>query len=77
MPGYMVNYALSPMIAAAIRERMRATIGEWWTGDERWLGHLRDAFYAPGFGERPATLLGEYLGGPLTVDPLLRDLGAG
>jgi hypothetical protein len=74
MPGYMANYALSAIVAAAVRERLRSKRGPWWSGDPGWYGDLAHGLLRPGFERTPAVLVRDFLGGPLTAEPLLRDL---
>jgi hypothetical protein len=74
-PGYMANYALAALIAAAVRTRIRDVRGPWWEGDPGWYGFVADALLVAGASRTPADLLESFLGGPLTADPLLADLG--
>ncbi|HEX7472330.1 MAG TPA: hypothetical protein VF323_04555 [Candidatus Limnocylindrales bacterium] len=73
-PGYLANYALSAIVAAAIRERLRELRGDWSTGDPRWYGFMSEALFASGSERAPADLLRDFLGGPVTAEPLLADL---
>jgi hypothetical protein len=74
LPGYMANYALSAIVAAAVRERTRTVRGAWLEGDPGWYGFMSERLFAPGASRRPADLLADFLGAPLTVGPLLADL---
>ncbi len=76
-PGYMANYALSAIIAAAVRARILAVRGPWFAGDPGWYRFIADALFAPGASRTPAELLEPFLGGPLTAEPLLADLNRG
>jgi hypothetical protein len=77
LPGYMANYALSAIMAAAVRAQILAVRGPWWAGDPGWYGFVADALYAAGASRSPADLLLDFLGGPLTAEPLLADLRRG
>ena len=73
-PGYMANYALSAILAAAVRARILAVRGPWWDGDPGWYGFVDESLLATGASRPPAELLEAFLQGPLTADPLLADL---
>jgi hypothetical protein len=73
-PGYMANYALSAIIAAAVRAKILAARGPWFAGDPGWYRFIADALFVPGASRTPADLLESFLGEPLTADPLLADL---
>ena len=73
-PGYMANYALSAILAAAVRERVLAARGPWWAGDPGWYAFVGDALLAPGASRSSAELLEAFLQGPLTAASLLDDL---
>jgi hypothetical protein len=77
LPGYMANYALSAIMAAAVRARILEARGPWFEGDSGWYGFVSDALFEAGASRPPADLLASLLGGPLTVDPLLADLRGG
>ena len=74
-PGYLANYALSAIMAAAVRARIAAARGPWFEGDPGWYGFVSDALFVAGASRAPADLLAAFLGGPLTADPLLADIG--
>ena len=74
LPGYMANYALSAIMAAAVRARIMAVRGPWFDGDPGWYTFVAEALFVAGASRSPADLLGEFLGGPLTAEPLLADL---
>ncbi len=77
LPGYMANYALSAIMAAAVRARILERRGPWFAGDPGWYAFLSEALFAAGASRPPADLLGAFLGGPLTAEPLLADLHRG
>jgi len=74
LPGYLANYALSAITAAAVRERLAAVRGPWIEGDPGWYRFVSDALFVAGASQSPAELLSAFLGGPLTAEPLLADL---
>jgi hypothetical protein len=73
-PGYLANYALSAIMAAAVRARIAEVRGPWWTGDPGWYRFVADALFVPGSSRPPAALLESFLGRPLSGEPLLADL---
>ena len=75
-PGYMANYALSAMVAAAVRARIRETRGDWLGdgGDPGWYAFVSDGLLRFGATRPAREVLTEFLGGPLTARPLLDDL---
>ncbi len=73
-PGYLANYALSAIVAAAVRQRLLELRGPWWDGDPGWFAFVAAALFAPGAARPPADLLRDLLGDPLTARPLLNDL---
>ena len=73
-PGYLANYALSAIMAAAVRARIAAVRGPWFAGDPGWYRAVSDALFVAGASRSPARLLTEFLEGPLTAGPLLADL---
>jgi len=75
-PGYLADYAMSAIAAAAIRARLRAVRGDWSAGDAGWYPYLADRLLRYGGSRRPAELIRDLLGGPLTIAPLLEDLDA-
>ncbi len=73
-PGYMMNYALGTVIVTAIRERIATVHGQFATGDPSWYPWLSAHLLQFGLARSARDVLAELLGGPLTDDPLLRDL---
>ena len=73
-PGYLANYALSAIMAAAVRARIAEVRGAWFEGDPGWYRFVGDALFVQGSSRAPAALLESFLGGPLTDEPLLADL---
>jgi hypothetical protein len=74
LPGYLANYALSAIMAAAVRARIAAVRGPWFEGDPGWYGFVSESLFVAGASQTPADLLAAFLGGPLTAEPLLTDL---
>jgi hypothetical protein len=77
LPGYLANYALSAIMSAAVRARIEAVRGPWFAGDPGWYAFVADALFIAGASRPPSDLLGAFLGGPLTAEPLLADLRRG
>lgn len=73
-PGYLANYALSAIMAAAVRARVMALRGPWFEGDPGWYRFISEALFSPGASRSPGKLLTDLIGGPLTAAPLLADL---
>lgn len=74
-PGYLANYALSAIVTAAVRGRLRELRGDWSAGDPGWYEAVSAALFRVGSERAPADLLHDLLGGPVTAEPLLADLG--
>jgi hypothetical protein len=77
-PGYMANYALSAMVAAAVRARIREVRGDWLAagGDPGWYDFVSEGLLRFGASRPARDVLTQFLGGPLTAQPLLDDLAA-
>jgi hypothetical protein len=73
-PGYMMNYALGAVIVTAIRERIVAVHGSFASGDTSWYRWLSANLLRYGLARPTRDVLPEFLGGPLSDAPLLRDL---
>ena len=56
----MANYALSAIVAAAVRARTREVRGSWLEGDPGWYAFMSERLFAQGAG--PADLLEAFLG---------------
>jgi len=74
LPGYLANYALSAITAAALRARIRDLRGDWSAGDPGWYAFVSETLLRFGAERAPADLIAGLLDGPLTADPLLADL---
>jgi hypothetical protein len=76
-PGYMANYALSAIVAAALRARIREVRGDWLAGDAGWFPWVSEHLLRFG-AERPVgEVLEDVLREPLTAEALLADLRTG
>lgn len=73
-PGYLANYALSAIVAAAVRARLRELRGDSSAGDPGWYEAVSTALFRMGSERSPADLLRDLLDGPVTAGPLLADL---
>ncbi len=75
LPGYMVNYGLGAVLTAELRQKLRGEVGLFETGNKRWYSYLSDHLLRYGL-ERPVPrLLLEFLGRPLSAQPLLDQIG--
>ena len=75
-PGYLANYALGAILVAAVRARIRDLRGDWSRGDPGWYSFVSDRLLRWGGARSTASVVAEFLGGPLSVEPLLVDLRA-
>jgi hypothetical protein len=73
-PGYMMNYAAGALLIAAIRERIRERHGPFVTGDSTWYAWIAPRLYRFGLTRSTLEVVEDFLGGPVTPGPLLRDL---
>ena len=71
-PGYMMNYAVGAMLAAAIRARTRAVRGS--ANGTGWYQWIAPRLYRFGLERPTREVLQEFLGGPISPTPLLNDL---
>jgi hypothetical protein len=73
-PGYMMNYALGAVLIAAIRERTRLSRGPFAAGDSSWYPWVAPRLFRFGLERTSEEVLSEFLGGPVTVEAILRDM---
>jgi len=73
-PGYMVNYGLGAVLAAAMRERVAVAIGPFDTGNATWYPWVSERLLRFGSERDTRSLMAELLGGPVSPDALLRQL---
>ena len=76
-PGYLANYALSAIMAAAVRARIVEVRGTVVRGRPGLVRVRGGRAVRAGASRPPADLLEAFLGGPLTAEPLLADLRSG
>ena len=71
MPGYMVNYGLGSVLTADIRQHTREALGPFETGNPQWYSWTSERLLR--FGEEldTPTLLRQFLGRPVSLQPLL------
>ena len=73
-PGYMVNYALGPIIAADLRAAVRAARGDWSAGDSGWYDWVSTHVYRFGLERPSGEVLADVLGRTPTADALLAEI---
>ena len=73
-PGYMMNYAIGAMLAAAIRARTRAARGSTSNTDSGWYQWIAPRLYRFGLERPTREVLQDFLGGTISPSPLLKDL---
>jgi len=73
-PGYMVNYALGPILAADLRAAIRTARGDWSAGDPGWYGWVSDRIYRWGLERTSAEVLAGVLGRAPNADALLGEV---
>lgn len=73
-PGYMMNYAAGALLIAAIRQRIHSRHGPFVTGDSTWYAWVAPRLYRFGLERSTREVVEDFLGGPVTPGPLLRDL---
>jgi Zn-dependent M32 family carboxypeptidase len=76
-PSYLMNYALGAFITADLRARIQALHGEFTLGDSTWYGFVRDRIYRFGLERSSLRVMEDFLGRPLSPEPLLADLRRG
>jgi hypothetical protein len=72
-PGYMMNYAVGAILAAAIRARTRA-LRPSHEEDSGWYQWMTSRLYRFGLERPTREVIEEYLGAPVSPGPLLDDL---
>ena len=73
-PGYMMNYAAGSILIAAIRARARTVHGPFVTGDSTWYSWVAPRLYRFGLERPTREVIEEFLGGPVSPEPLLDDM---
>lgn len=73
-PGYMVNYGLGSVVTADIRQRERQAIGTTATGNPKWYAWTSENLLKPGEEQETSALLKQFLGRPVSAQPLLEQI---
>ena len=73
-PGYMANYAIGAVLAAALRAAIRDARGDWLGGDPGWYPWVRDRIYRFGLERSPGDVVRRVLGRSPTADALLAEI---
>jgi hypothetical protein len=73
-PGYMVNYAIGPILAADLRATIRAERGDWIHGDPGWYEWVSERIYRWGLERPSGDVVGDVLGRPPDRHALLTEL---
>jgi hypothetical protein len=75
-PGYMVNYALGPIVAAELRSAIRADRGDWIDGDPGWYAYVSEHLLRFGSSRPAADVVLSFLGRPPTPAALIAALAS-
>jgi len=73
-PGYMLNYALGPILAADMRAGIRTVRGNWTYGDLGWYGWVSEHILRFGTERSAARVLADLLGRPPSANPLIHEI---
>jgi Zn-dependent M32 family carboxypeptidase len=73
-PGYMVNYAIGPILAADLRATIRAERGDWVRGDASWYEWVSERIYRWGLERSSGDVLRDVLGRRPDPNALLTEL---
>ncbi len=73
-PGYMANYAIGAVLAAAMRAAISAARGDWAGGDLGWYPWLRGRILRFGRERSAGDAVAQMLGHPPTADALLAEI---
>jgi hypothetical protein len=73
-PGYMVNYAIGPILAADLRAAIRAERGDWVRGDAGWYEWVSERIYRWGLERSSGDVLRGVPGRRPDPDALLTEL---
>ena len=73
-PGYMVNYAIGPILAADLRAAIRSGRGDWTAGDPGWYAWVSERIYRWGLERSCGDVLRDVLGRPPSPDALLNEI---
>jgi Zn-dependent M32 family carboxypeptidase len=70
----MVHYGLGAVLTAAIRQRIRESLGPFETGNRRWYAWISNQLLRYGTERDTSALLQEFLGRPVSPEVLLNDI---
>ncbi len=70
-PGYMVNYALGPIVAAELRAAIQAERGDWTEGDPGWYAWVSERLLRFGSQRPAAEVVLSFLGRPPSPEALI------
>ena len=73
-PGFMANYGLGAAVTADIRQRIRTSLGPFAAGDPRWYPWVSQRLLRTGVQFDTAQVLHQFLGRPVSVEPLLEEI---
>jgi hypothetical protein len=73
-PGYMANYAIGSVLAAALRAAIREARGPWIDGDPGWYPWVRDQLYRFGLERPSGDVVRRVLGRAPKADALLGEI---
>lgn len=73
-PGYMINYGLGAVVTADLRQHIRKSIGPFNAGNARWYFWVSANLLRYGTERSTFELLHEFLGRPVSLEPLLSDI---
>ena len=73
-PGYLLNYAIGAVLIAAIRSRTTAIHGPFVQGDSSWYAWVAPRLYRFGLECESQKVITDFLGGPITAEPILADM---
>jgi hypothetical protein len=70
----MLNYAIGAVLIAAIRSRTTAIHGPFVQGDSSWYAWVAPRLYRFGLERESQKVITDFLGGPITPEPILADM---
>jgi hypothetical protein len=76
-PGYMLNYAIGPMLAADMRSSIRSVRGDWTHGDHGWYSWISERIYRFGLERSSRDVLSTVLGRAPSTDALIAEIRRG
>jgi hypothetical protein len=76
-PGYMVNYAIGPVLAADPRSAIRVARGDWTGGDPGWYSWVSAHLYRYGLERSSGEVLAALHGPAASADALVAEINRG